>query len=138
MEQAGPKRLPNAGSFKPGVSGNPGGRPRSALAWSDIARRRIDPDRAFDLLERYLADETVPLERRLSMLLQFQATGFVRPPTTTAAQVHVSGAIATGADGDRPFAELDADALHARLAAARAAALRIALPSSIPDEEHSP
>jgi hypothetical protein len=114
---AKPHRPPTSGSWRRGTSGNPGGRPRSALAWSDVARRRLDPDLAFDLLDRYLSDETVPLKDRLGMLLQFAATGFVRPPVATATQLTITGA---GAPDDR-FAELSTDELRARLAAARAA-----------------
>lgn len=39
-----PKRPATPGSWKPGVSGNPKGRPKSGLALADMIRERLDPE----------------------------------------------------------------------------------------------
>lgn len=112
---------------KGGPSPNPGGRPRQGLAFADAARRRIDPDVLFDLLDRYLADEEVPIDKRLAAALPYVHAGYLKPPTAT--QLNVTGSLTTS---ERPYAELPLEELRARIAAARAAA---ALPADSTDSD---
>ena len=79
MKQA-TRRVPNRGSWTPGQSGNPRGRPRSGLAFAEAVRERINPHAVLDLVERHLADEGVPIAERLHSLLPYIHAGFVRPP----------------------------------------------------------
>jgi hypothetical protein len=82
-----PKGNPNW--RKGGPSPNPGGRPRSGTAFADAVRRRIDPDQVLDLVQRYIADETVPIDKRLAVVLPYVHSGFLKPPTVSASQVDV-------------------------------------------------
>lgn len=72
---------------KGGPSLNPKGRPRSGLAFAERVRERIDPDMIIDLAVRVAADETLSPERRLEALWPLIDRGFIKPPTTIAAQV---------------------------------------------------
>lgn len=91
MSQA-PRRTPNAGSWKPGTSGNPNGRPRSGLAFAEAVRERIDPHQVLDLVARHLEDEDVPIAQRLATVLPYLHAGFVKPPTTTDVNVSTGAA----------------------------------------------
>lgn len=115
------------GRFGPGNNANPKGRPRPGLAFADAVRRRIDPDRILDLLDRYLADEKVDLEKRLSAVLPYINAGFLRPPTTAAVRVETAPA-APALD----VAALPLEAQRQLLAAIQTA--RAALPPA-PDDE---
>lgn len=79
-----------AGSWKPGQSGNPKGRPRSGLAFAERVRERIDPDLIIDLAVRVAADETLSPKTRLEALWPLIDRGFIKPPTTIAAQVQTT------------------------------------------------
>lgn len=77
---------PTPSSFKPGVSGNPGGRPRKAMAFADRVRERIDPDLVIDLALAVAEDEALAPHERLRELWPLIDRGFVKPPTNA----HVS------------------------------------------------
>lgn len=108
-----PKKAPTAGSWKPGQSGNPGGRPRTAYAFSEKVRERIDPDQVIALALEFANDAAQPVERRLAVLWQLVDRGFVKPPTTVNANVS-SGPLARDydamplADRERLLEMLDA------------------------------
>jgi hypothetical protein len=86
---AEPKPRP-AHLWKPGQSGNPKGRPRSGLAFAERVRERIDPDMIIDLAMRVAEDETLSVKTRLEALWPLIDRGFLKPPTTIAAQVHTT------------------------------------------------
>ncbi len=96
--KSGAKRVPNAGSWAPGRSGNPNGRPRSGLAFAEAVRERIDPHKVLDLMERHLADDDVPVAQRLATLLPYIHAGLVKPPTDT--NIAITGATTDGASWD--------------------------------------
>jgi hypothetical protein len=75
-----PKRRSTPASWKPGQTGNPGGRPRTGHAFADRVRERVDPDVVIDLALRLAADETVALDKRLTALLPLVHAGFFKPP----------------------------------------------------------
>lgn len=77
--------------WKPGQSGNPSGRPRSALAFAEAIRARLDPHLVLALVERFIHDESVSVEKRLAALLPWMQAGYLRPPTTAAVTVEVRG-----------------------------------------------
>lgn len=72
---------PTPSSWKPGQSGNPGGRPRRAMAFADRVRERIDPDKVIDLALRVAEDERLTPQERLRELWPLIDRGFVKPPT---------------------------------------------------------
>lgn len=78
---------------------NPSGRPRSGLALSEAIREKLDPFAVVELVNRFLADETVPLERRLGVLLPWAHAGYLRPPTTINANVSAEPSAAHDLDG---------------------------------------
>lgn len=71
-------------------SPNPKGRPRSGLAFAERVRERIDPDMIIDLAVRVAEDETLSAKARLEALWPLIDRGFIKPPTTIAAQVHTT------------------------------------------------
>jgi len=77
------KRAPNQTSWKPGISGNAKGRPRTGLAFSERIRERLDPDVVITLLLRHLADEDVPIAARLASALPYIGAGYAKPATAT-------------------------------------------------------
>jgi hypothetical protein len=83
-------RDPATGRFGPGNRGNPKGRPRSGLAFAERVRERIDPDLIIDLAVRVAADETLSPKVRLEALWPLIDRGFIKPPTTIAAQVETT------------------------------------------------
>ncbi|HEY3802232.1 MAG TPA: hypothetical protein VGL61_06470 [Kofleriaceae bacterium] len=87
MDQEGESRSRKPGTWPKGVSGNPGGRTRSGMAFADAVRRKVDPEEALDLMLRYVRDESVPLEKRLAMLLPWLHAGYLKPPTATAIDI---------------------------------------------------
>lgn len=84
-----PKR-PGNPRWLPGVSGNPKGRPRSGLAFAERVRERVDPDLIIDLAMQVAADETLSPSTRLAALWPLIDRGFIKPPTTIAAQVQTT------------------------------------------------
>lgn len=80
------------GRYAPGTTGNAAGRPRSGLALAEAIRRRVDPERILDLVDRLLADETVPVADRLAAVLPWMGAGYLKPPTTAAVAIETQGA----------------------------------------------
>lgn len=91
MKQSPSKKPPTAGSWKPGQSGNPNGRPRSGLALAEAIRERVDPHKVIDLVVRHLEDEDVPVAQRLAAVLPWMHSGFLKPPTSSSLDI-TSGA----------------------------------------------
>ena len=90
MKLAG-RRVPNAGSFKPGDPRiNRSGRPRTGAALAEAIRERLSPSVALDLLAKFAADESIPAERRLATLLPWYQAGYTKPATDTNLTVNSS------------------------------------------------
>lgn len=110
MEQSSSKpRQANRGSWKPGQSGNPHGRPRCGMALAEAIRSRIDPHQVVDLVQRHLEDEAIPIADRLQVVLPWMHSGFLRPPATIAATIE------TNSTSQRDWGALDIDARRALL-----------------------
>lgn len=131
MKQAkGTQRVPNRGSWKPGQSGNPHGRPRTGLALAEAIRERIDPHKVIDLLESHLADDKVPAAQRLAAALPWMHAGFMKPPTSVdVTTTNTAPAYDLSALTDAELAELEA-----RLAGGAERNSRLLEPS-VPDEK---
>lgn len=88
MKPRPPSRIgkgPTPGSFKPGVSGNPNGRPRMPNAAAEKIRERVDLDRVLDLVDVVLAETSTADERadardRLAVVLPVLDRGYTKPP----------------------------------------------------------
>lgn len=102
---------PTSTSFKPGVSGNPLGRPRKAMAFADRVRERLDPDMVIDLALAVAADTTLAPHERLRELWPLVDRGFIKPPTVGAHVVEASTSLG-GLDLDA----LPLDEIERRLA----------------------
>lgn len=113
------------GTFRPGHDPrrNSEGRPRRGLALAECIRRRLDPDKILDLLNRYAADEREPIDKRLATLLPWARLGYLAAPTTIAARVES----ATTAPSPIDVSALPLAAKRELLAALRSA--RAALPA---------
>ena len=75
---------PTKGSFKPGDPRiNRNGRPRAGTAFSERGRERLDPDKVLDLVERTLADETLPPRERLAIVMPVVDRVYAKPITAT-------------------------------------------------------
>lgn len=106
---------PTSTSWKPGQSGNPHGRPKHLLAFSERVRERVDPDLVIELALRTAEDESLTPAERLAALLPLVDRGWVKPPNTVAVALEqrtTAGAIDWSAV---PTDELRQ--LHERLAA---------------------
>jgi hypothetical protein len=84
------KRRGNPAMVKGGPSLNPKGRPRAGLALAERIRERLDPDTLLNLAMRVAEDETLSDARKIEILLPLYDRGYVKPPTTIAAQVHTT------------------------------------------------
>ncbi|MCX5747510.1 MAG: hypothetical protein NT062_34025 [Proteobacteria bacterium] len=82
-QRAKKPKLATPASWKPGVSGNPNGRPRTGLAFAERVRERVDPDLVINLAMRVADDESMPADARLSALWPLIDRGFVKPPTAS-------------------------------------------------------
>lgn len=102
---------PTPGSFKPGVSGNPAGRPRRGSAFAERVRERVDPDLVIDLAMKVAEDERLSPQERLRELWPLIDRGFIKPPTNAHVSVESSSA-SGGVDLD----SLSAEELERRLA----------------------
>lgn len=71
---------PTPGSFKPGTSGNPGGRPRKALAAVDAVREKVDPNEWVDAELAIARDTDKPWDVRKDAWRALIDRGFVRSP----------------------------------------------------------
>ena len=71
-------------------SPNPKGRPRAGLALAERIRERLDPDVLIDLAKRVAADETLSESARIATLLPLYDRGYIKPPTTIAAQIETT------------------------------------------------
>jgi len=112
-----PSRLgkgPTPGSFRPGVSGNPAGRPpsRSASCFAERARERVPPDLALDLALAVAQDTSIPPAERLHALWPLIDRAYQRPATATTADVRVT---AGQAAADARFDALPIDRRRALL-----------------------
>ena len=143
MKQAkGTRRVPNAGSWKPGQSGNPHGRPRTGLALAERIRERLDPDVLVDIALRVADDKEISDERKLAALSAFGSFGYQRSPVqldvhSTTAEPELDLSMLTTAELER-IAEHHA-AVDAILERARARPLddpRLPEPSVPDDDEH--
>ncbi len=78
------------GHWAKGNPGNPKGRPRAGLAFAERVRERIDPDLVIDLAMRVACDESLSPIERLRELWPLIDRGFIKPPTTIAAQLETT------------------------------------------------
>jgi hypothetical protein len=132
MEQAsGKKREPNAGTWRPGQSGNPRGRPRRADALAIAIRDQVPPEDLIATARAIKDDESAPASVRLQAAQFLAERGYARP-----AERHEVVMGTSEADEDMTMLTLEELAIvemHERerltvIAAARSRELR-ALPS---------
>lgn len=93
--------IPNAKKFQPGVSGNPGGRPKGLAA-----KAREYTDRAFEVIAEALEDDDIKV--RLAAVKEVFDRGYGKPITMTA-------------DVSKRLDDLDDDTLDSAIDALRAA-----------------
>lgn len=138
-----PRRPPTPGSWRPGQSGNPRGRPGKATSLTDAIRRGVDVDElvgiALDLARTATSEGT-----RIAALGWLRDSGFVKP-----AERHELALGRLDDEDDRDLDALDAGQLRELLEAEREFELRRAaimasagmLPASettISDDDRSP
>lgn len=91
---------PTAGSFKPGVSGNPAGRPpKIAGAFAERVREKVSPDLVIDLALKVANDEKLDARERLTALWPLVDRGWTKPPAGL--DLNVGGAQSSGEDWSR-------------------------------------
>lgn len=77
--------MPNP-SWKPGVSGNPKGRPPVKLSLGTAIRQHLPPDKVVEIVMTLLASSN---EEMVFKALSFAAAyGYAKPPTTSEVTVH--------------------------------------------------
>lgn len=79
--------------WRKGESGNPGGRPRSGLAFAERIRERIDPDRVIDKVEAILNDPDASHKDVMAAAAFLKDSGYLKPPVMT---VELAGGASQG------------------------------------------
>jgi hypothetical protein len=90
---------PTSTSWKPGTSGNPGGRPRRALAAVDAVREKVDPNEWVEAELTVARDMDKPWDVRRDAWRALIDRGFVKAPAQLDA--HVTQGNASGVDVDK-------------------------------------
>lgn len=111
MDQpAGPaerKRPPTPGSWRPGISGNPKGRPRKGNALTESIQAGVDPDELRDIALQ-LARNGATESTRIAALNWLRDSGYTRP----AERHEVGPPGSTETDEDQRIARLPVDRLR--------------------------
>jgi glycine/D-amino acid oxidase-like deaminating enzyme len=79
MEQSRPRKPPTPGSWKPGQSGNPKGRPRAGNALAEVIRTEIDPRAIVAVAVSVIRDEKSAAAVKLQAAQFLADRGYVRP-----------------------------------------------------------
>jgi hypothetical protein len=106
VKQPPPSRAgkgPTPGSWTPGRSGNPGGRPRKAFAACEAVRENVDPNEWVAAELAVARDQDNPWEVRRDAWRSLIDRGFVRPPAGIDARISQDSA------PERDFAAMSID-----------------------------
>ncbi len=68
------------GTFRPGVSDNPRGRPRAGLALAEKIRELVDPGELVGMLLGIARDPAVAVKQRLAAISMLADRGWSKPP----------------------------------------------------------
>lgn len=101
---------PTPSSWKPGQSGNPGGRPRKAFAACEAVRDDVDPHEWVAAELEVARDVTKTWEVRRDAWRSLIDRGFVKPP------VGLDATVTSGNAPDRDFSHLSPDRIRALIA----------------------
>jgi hypothetical protein len=110
MDQSRPRKAPTPGSWKPGKSGNPAGRPRKGDALAEAIRAEVSPQELIAVAREVIADAKAPGSVRLQAATFLAERGYARP-----AERH-EVAVGQAVDDEPDLSGLTMEQLHELLA----------------------
>jgi hypothetical protein len=107
------KRQASAGSWKPGQSGNPKGRPRTGMSLAERVRALVDPDEMIAAMLAIARDKKKPDATRMAAWGWLADRGFQRPPAPLQIESTHQVDVSVGLSLDRVVSALDESGLRA-------------------------